>query len=92
MNHKAFWEKYITIASDEEARVFLKNYLFSLPPMEMKKWILSEAQSIMAELKHQLNDPSVDDMWKKETKEKLQSAFVNIENLKKICIARGKAA
>ena len=64
MNHKAFWEKYISIASEEESKQFLKNYVFSLPSVEMKKWLLGETQAIAADLKQQLNDPSVSDAWK----------------------------
>ena len=51
MNHKAFWEKYIAIASEEESKQYLKNYVFSLPPAEMKKWLLGETQAIAADLK-----------------------------------------
>ena len=72
MNHKAFWEKYISLASEEESKQYLKNYVFSLPPAEMKKWLLSEAQSIIADLKKQLNDPSISEIWKKSTKEQLE--------------------
>ena len=64
MNHKAFWEKYISLASEEESKQFLKNYIFSLPPAKMKKWLLGETQAIAADLKQQLNDPSVSEVWK----------------------------
>ena len=64
MNHKAFWEKYIAIASEEESKQYLKNYVFSLPPTEMKKWLLGETQAIATDLKQQLNDPSVSEAWK----------------------------
>jgi hypothetical protein len=56
MNHNAFWQNYIAIASEEESRQYLKNYLFSLPPTEMKKWLLCEAQSIISDLKKQLTE------------------------------------
>lgn len=91
MNHKAFWEKYIALSSEEESRQFLKNYLFSLPPAEMKKWLLSEAQSIIADLKKQLNDPSVSEKWKVALKEQFETAALNIEHLSSLNLHR-KAA
>ena len=91
MNHKAFWEKYITLPSDEESKQFLKNYLFSLPAAEMKKWILSEVQSIVTDLKKQLNDPTVSETWKTDLKKHVETAAFNIENLKDLKLPR-KAA
>ncbi len=91
MNHKSFWEKYISIASDEESKAYLKTYLFSLPPLEMKKWILSEAQSIIMDLKKQLYDPNVAETWKTTLKEQLETAVLNIEHLSNISHTR-KAA
>ncbi len=81
MNHKAFWEKYIALSSEEESKQFLKNYLFSLPPAEMKRWILSETQSIVVDLKKQLNDPTVSENWKTNLKQQFETAVMNIEHL-----------
>ena len=81
MNHTAFWEKYIAIASEEESKMFLKNYLFSLPPTAMKKWLLSEAQTVVSELKTQLNDPTVNDTWKTALTKQIKSSVLTIEQL-----------
>ena len=91
MNHKAFWEKYIALTSDDESRAFLKNYLFSLPPAEMKKWLLSEAQSIIADLKKQLNDLSINETWKTDIKDQLEKVAWNVEYVANLSLPR-KAA
>jgi hypothetical protein len=91
MNHNTFWEKYLALSSEEESRQYLKNYLFSLPPVEMKRWILSETQSIVADLKKQINDPSVSENWKTALKEQFETAILNIEHLSSVNLHR-KAA
>ena len=91
MNHKSFWEKYLSITSDEASQAYLKSYLFSLPPVEMKKWLLSETQSIVVDLKQQLNDPNVSETWKTTLKEQLEKTVLNIEHLANVRHSR-KAA
>ena len=84
MDHKIFWEKYLSIVSDEESQAYLKRYLFSLPPLEMKKWLLSEAQSIVIDLKQQLHDPSVSETWKTTLIEQLKTSVLNLEHFKNV--------
>ena len=81
MNHIAFWEKYIALSSEEESKQFLKSYLFSLPPAEMKKWLLSETHTIVSDLKAQLNDPTVNDTWKADLTKQITSSVLTIEQL-----------
>ena len=84
MNHKIFWEKYLSIVSDEESQAYQKSHLFSLPPLEMKKWLLSEAQAIVIDLKKQLQDPSVSETWKTTLIEQLQTSVLNLERFENI--------
>jgi superfamily I DNA/RNA helicase len=83
MTNNAFWEKYFTIVSDSESKQFLKDYLFSLPPNEMKNWLLSNTQSIVEDLKGHLQDPSVSEAWKADFKEQLKNSVFNIQNIEK---------
>lgn len=79
MTNNTFWDTYFTIVSDSESKQFLKDYLFSLPPKEMKTWLLSNTQSIVEDLKVQLQDPSVSEAWKADFKEQLKNSVFNIK-------------
>ena len=81
MNHAEFWEKYAQLAADD-AQQFLKKYLFSLPPDDMKAWLLTDAKSLFAELKRDLDDPSVNPDWKRQIRADLSNARWNLEKLK----------
>ena len=91
MNHKIFWEKYLNLASEEEQMKWLKTYMFSLPPQEMKTWIVSDVQSLFAELKQDLNDPNVSDDWKKSIATDISKIGFSLESLK-ISLRQKKAA
>lgn len=91
MNHKAFWDAYLSLESEEESRQYLKNYLFSLPPAEMKNWLLNETQSICLDLKKQLLDPTVSELWKQQLKEQIRHTAFNVDQLSPLHEAR-KAA
>lgn len=80
MDNRTFWEKYLSIVSDAESKQFLRDYIFSLPPDEMKTWLLSNTQSIVEDLKVQLQDPSVSDAWKSDFKEQLKNNILAIKN------------
>jgi superfamily I DNA/RNA helicase len=81
MKHTEFWKKY-ALLEGRDAQAFLKTYLFSLSPEEMKTWILSETKNLVSELKKDFDDPSVNKAWKQKINSDLRVATSNLAHQK----------